>query len=125
MDFRQRLEQARMHLVGETPPSVPEEHFTTPYFAGNRGNSPACLELRLQDGSRKAFPYAYITAINFEADAGIEVLTSQKSITITGRNLTSLYECLVTYRVRYVQADMGTDTQEDGLFVAQILIEEL
>jgi len=121
-----------MSIAGETaqPPSPaappePEEYFSTPYFATDRSSNSSCLELRLQDGSRKAFPYSYFTGLHFEADAGIEIVTTQNRILIRGRNLIALYEYLVAYRVRYVQADMGQDAQEDGVFVANITIEGL
>ncbi|WP_295795214.1 hypothetical protein [Mucilaginibacter sp.] len=124
MDFRQRLEQGRVQLVGGNNPPEPDEHVTSIYFATERGGSPACLDLRLQDGGRKAVPYSYVTEIQFDAEAGIEILTPQKHITITGRNLIALYESLVAYRVRYVVADMGNDMQEEGLFVSGIAIQE-
>ncbi|MCO5946723.1 hypothetical protein [Mucilaginibacter flavidus] len=124
MDFRQRLEQSRVQLVGGTSEFDPDEHFTSLYFATERGSNPLCLDLRLPDGSRKAVPYSYFTEINFDADAGIEILTTQKRISVTGRNLKALYEHLITYRVRYVQANIGNDTEEDGLFVEEIRISE-
>ncbi|RKR84198.1 hypothetical protein BDD43_4425 [Mucilaginibacter gracilis] len=123
MDFRQRLEQSRVQLAGNIPATEPDEDWTCAYYGIERGNSPVCLDLRLPDGSRKAFPYSYFTAMHFDVDTGIEIQTNQKRIVITGRNLTKLFEQLITYRVRYVQADVGNDTQDDGLFVAAILID--
>ncbi|EHQ29764.1 hypothetical protein [Mucilaginibacter paludis] len=125
MDFRQRLEQSKIHRISVNSSAEQEENIASPYFMTDRSKNPVCLELRLSDGSRKALPYTYFTEINFEVDMGIEVVTTQKRIRITGRNLMALYECLVTYRVRYVQADMGNDAQEDGLFVSGIGLEDL
>jgi hypothetical protein len=125
MDFRQRLEQSRVQMVTSDASDEQEDQSACPYFAADRSKSPICLELRLPDGGRKAIPYAYFTEINFDADEGIEILTTQKRINITGRRLSRLFDYLVTYRVRYVQADVGNDIQEDGLFVEGILIEEL
>lgn len=125
MDFRQRLEQSRVHLVGANDPADEKEPITCNYFASERGANPSCLDLRFADGNRIAFPYSFVTGISFDGDLGIEILTTQKCITIKGRNLMALYEALVAYRVRYVQADLGTDTQDDGLFVATISVEEL
>jgi len=114
-----------MQLVNGNTPAEPDEFVTCPYFATDRTKNPVCLELRLADGRRKALPYSYITGINFDADAGIEIITTLSRIAITGRNLASLFDHLVMYRVRYVQADMGQDAQEDGVFVEEILIEAL
>ncbi len=125
MDFRQRLEQSRVRPANAEPPAEKDEHYACPYFATDRGKSPACLELRLPDGIRRAVPYAFFTEIIFDIDAGIEILTTQKRITITGRQLAKLYDYLVAYRVRFIQVHTGTDAEaEDGVFVYGILIEE-
>ena len=79
MDFRQRLEQSRIKPIGNDAPAELEENFACPYFATDKTKSPACLELRLSGGNHKAIPYSYFTEINFEADAGIEILTTQKT----------------------------------------------
>jgi hypothetical protein len=126
MDFRQRLEQNRIFSGGNDISSgEPVDDVPCPYFAADRIKNPVCIELRLSDGNRHAFPYSYVTEITFELEKGIEILTSQKRIAITGRNLTKLFESLITYRVRYVQGNMGNDSQEDGLYVSGILIEGL
>ncbi|MGY3213946.1 hypothetical protein [Mucilaginibacter sp. HD30] len=125
MDFRKRLETSRVQLVHGNSAEEPLDHSASAYFATDRGNTPTCLDLRLPDGSRKAIPYSYFTQINFDVDAGIEVLTTQQRIILTGRNLISLYEALITYRVRYVQSDVGSDMQEDGLFIADISLSSL
>lgn len=125
MDFRQRLEQSRNRPVSSEEPAEQDDHFSCPYFATDRTKSPACLELRMQDGIRKAIPYAYFTEITFDAEAGIEILTSGKRISITGRNLSRLFDYLVIYRVRFVQSNTGSDAGEDELFVKQISVDEL
>lgn len=125
MDFRQRLEQNRTRLVDSDPPAEQEDRVSSPYYATDRGGMPSCLDLRLQDGVRKALPYAYFTEINYDIDNGIEIITTGKRISILGRNLTSLFEQLVAYRVRFVQANIGSDANEDGLFVKAIKVEDL
>lgn len=124
MDFRQRLEQNRIRPIESDAPTETEDNFACPYFATDRIKSPACLDLRLPDGSRKALPYCYFTEINYDSEKGIEILTGSKRIKISGRNLCRLFDYLITYRVRFVQANIGNDANEDGLFVKEILIEE-
>lgn len=125
MDFRQRLEQSRIQLVtGATSPDT-DEPITSPYFATERGKNPICLDLRMANGSHVAIPYSYFTEIRFEAETGIEIQTTQKCIRITGRQLSTLYDHLVNYHVRYVQADFGSDAQDEGLYVSGISIEEV
>lgn len=125
MDFRQRLEQARLRPVDSEISREPEEDFACPYFATDKVKSPACLDLRLAGGERRALPYSYFMEINYEPETGIEIVTSSKRIKITGRNLSRLFEYLIAYRVRFVQANIGNDAQEDGLYVQEILVEAL
>ena len=130
MDFRQRLEQNRERpaerpITGDSA-NEPQDDLRSEYFGtDNARNLPACLDLRLPNGSRKALPYSYFTEINFDSETGIEIFTNTKKINITGRNLTKLFDYLVTYRVRYIQANIGNDTQEEGLFVEEILVEDV
>jgi hypothetical protein len=126
MDFRARLEQSKSRPVSDeatdsNPSAEMDAPFSCPYFAVDRGRAPSCLELRLRDGVRKALPYAFFTEITFEQDCGIAIFTSLKKIRITGRNLLPLFEQLVLYRVRFIQADVGGDGNEDGLFVGEIM----
>jgi hypothetical protein len=126
MDFRQRLDQDRERPAGSKEFTQPEDNFTCDFFGiGNVGSYPACLDLRMPNGRHKALPYSYFMEMNFDPETGIEIITSVKKITITGRTLSKLFDYLVTYRVRYIQANIGNDGNEDGLFVKEIIIEEL
>ncbi len=125
MDFRQRLAESRIKTDADEA-TVEHESFTASrYFATDKAKNPACLELRLPEGVRKALPYSYITELNYGIDKGIEIFANSKRITITGRNLAQLFDYLVTYRVRYVQMQVGSNIEEDGLFVEAISIEEI
>lgn len=125
MDFRQRLEQSRNRPVSDDMPGDAEEEFSCPYFATDKARMPVCLELRLPDGARKALPYAYFNEISFDAENGIEIFTSNKIIAIKGRNLARLFDFIVAYKVRYIQANLGSDSGEEHLFVKHISIERL
>lgn len=125
MNFRERLDQATKRTGSETAIDLTEENFTSPYFAVDRVKNPVCLDLRLPDGIRKAVPYTYFTEMNFDLDKGIELHTLRQHITITGRNLAKLFDFLITYRVKYIQVNIGGDATEDGLFVKEILVEEV
>ena len=124
MDFRQRLEQNRHTNASSLAPAEPEELVSYPYYGTITGHPSNCLDLRLPKGVRRAFPYAFITEIAYDLDAGIDILTQRKKITIVGRNLSKLFDHLIAFRVRYIQANIGNDPDEDGLFVKEILIEE-
>lgn len=125
MDFRQRLEQGRNKASSADLYSESDEGYECQYFSADRVKSPACFELRFSAGVRKAIPYAYVTEINFDVELGIEIFTTQKHVRITGRNLSKIFDYLVSYRVRFIQANIGMDVLEDGLFVKEIVIENL
>lgn len=122
MDFRQRLEQSRITRDNE-PARESENTPTSDYFAVSSGASHACLDLRLADGKRIGLPYAYVNAIAFDPESGITLTTTREQVTITGRNLARLFDHLLSYRVRYIQANLGGDSQEDGVFVEEIRVE--
>ncbi|RYE52672.1 MAG: hypothetical protein EOP48_15975 [Sphingobacteriales bacterium] len=104
-----------------------EPFVSSPYFGvDNLRNAPACLDLRLPDGNRKALPYSYIVEINYSLSDGIEIISTTKKVMITGRNLKNLYNYIIAYRVKHIQANIGNDlTEENVLFVKDITIEEV
>jgi hypothetical protein len=119
MDFRERLEQSKKR-------ASESDDFSCPYFSTQRGSNPTCLDLRLSAGIRKAMPYSFFTEMSFDNERGIEILTNGKRITITGRNLARLFDYLISYRVKFVQGDIGyDDPDEDGLYIEAIAIDDL
>ena len=129
MNFREKLEQSRERLGSNSEAVIEaemQEAYTCEYFATDNIKSlPACLDLRLPNGSRKALPYNYFVEINFDTESGIEITTTTKKVKITGRELGKLYDFLVSYRVRFITSNLGEDLKDEGLFVKEILILEL
>ena len=129
MNFRERLEQSRERQGSNTEGILEtemEEAYSCDYFATDNIKSlPACLDLRLPNGSRKALPYNYFVEIDFLSGNVIEITTTTKKVQITGRDLGKLYDFLVSYRVRYVTCNIGSDLKDEGLFVKEILIQDL
>ncbi len=123
MDFRQRLEQGRLRLAGDDTASEMGTDGVCPYFSTDKTKSPACLDLRLSCGNHIALPYSYFTEMIFNTETGIEIHTADKKINIVGRNLIQLFDHLIAYRVKFIQANIGGDLNEDGLFVKEIMIE--
>ncbi|MDB5282582.1 MAG: hypothetical protein JWO06_1657 [Bacteroidota bacterium] len=105
-----------------------KEATANPKFFGleNVNGMPTCLDLRFGDGLSLALPYSYIIEFDFDPSEGIEITTSGKKITIEGRSLQMLYNHLISYRVKYIQANIGNDlTGDRDLFVKTIKIEEI
>ena len=114
----------------ETDPSVSEtfENDVDTTFFGIEPNQkfPTALDLRFANGNCKAIPYTYISEIDFIPSEGIEITALGRKFRILGRNLKKLYDFILKYRVRFIQANIGEDlTEEKDLFVADIVIEEV
>ena len=134
MSFRDKIAQriqeqdkdTLLPLAEETDAQNIEPFLSSDYFGvDNLRNAPACVDLRLADGNCRAIPYSYIIEINFSLSDGIEIISTTKKITITGRNLKALYNYLIAYRVKHIQANIGNDLGEEKiLFVKGIEIEE-
>lgn len=127
MNFRERLEsnQQRLSNTEAIIAAELEANFSCEYFATDNIKSlPACLDLRFPDGNRQAIPYSFVTGIYLDISNGIVISTTTKIIKISGRELSRLYDYLVAYRVRFIQANLGTDIGEEGLFVGAIEIED-
>src|ERR1700691_81975 len=98
MNFREKIEQARERLVNNGDPITGEleDNFDCEYFATDNIKSlPACVDLRVPDGKRKALPYTHFVEIDFDNFDGIEITTNRKKIKIIGRDLGKLFDYLV------------------------------
>ena len=87
---------------------------------------PPCLDLRMADGSFMAVPYSHFSQVSFNPSEGIEIsLATEKKVLISGRNLHQLYEYLIAFRIRFIQANIGNDcADENVLFVEGIEIKD-
>lgn len=124
MDFRERIVQGRENLAdAQAANDNTDREFESEYYGiENIRNPLACIDLRFADGNRKAIPYSDFSEINFDPSDGIEIITADKKITITGRDLERLYDYLVAYRVRYVAEGVGS-TLNDSFCINLIMIE--
>lgn len=81
------------------------------------------LELRTKDGKRTGLPYSYLTKVDFDPDAGIEIHVSNVVVFIKGRGLEDIFAYLIQQRVTWVREDLsGTDTEESEVFVESVEI---
>ena len=128
MDFRERIERNRpAHVRFDIANNNEQEEVTEHNFFAIESvrSQPACIDLRFADGSRQAVPYSYIMGMSYDAEEGIQLITSSKQVKIKGRDLSRLYDHLTLFRVKYIQENMGADIYENGLFVKNIIIEEI
>ena|ERR1043165_5129006 len=128
MSFRERIERTREKLNNPVPANdnEPDEGFETAFYRveGIR-NSPPNLVLRFANGSRKGIPYISFQDVDYSPAEGIKIRMPQCSIRITGRDLERLFNYLNLHRVTYIQENISADTTEEGIFIKEIIIEEL
>ena len=131
MDFREKYRERNRQRLAEFAANDNVEEFeklpVSDFFKVERVRKmPPCLDLRMADGSFMAVPYSHFSQISFNPSEGIEIaLATEKKILITGRNLRQIYEYLIAYRIRFIQANIGNDTAyEDALFVDGIEVVE-
>lgn len=101
-------------------------------FGWCRGARDTCrmLELRRRTGNVMAIPYAYISAVLFDASDGITVKCGDMNIVIRGRNLNSearpqvrLFQGLTRHRVPWIQEaerSGSVQTSREGVHIDTI-----
>ncbi len=77
-----------------------------------RGRAGITLDVRLKDGTRSGFSYAYLLRTDYEPGDKIRLHFAQGLIVIEGRRLSDLYNRLIDHREGVIQE--GTEA-EDGL----------
>lgn len=128
MSFKERIERNRERLNNPEKAANDNNEYERSFNSDFYGiesirNMPPFFILRLASGKRKAMPYSSIVDIDFDPEEGIMIIeTTNKNITITGRNLEQLLDYLAFNRVRYIQANIGADTTEEGIFIKEIAI---
>lgn len=87
------------------------------------------LEIRLSDGNRRAFSYAYLLETDFDFGEGSDTITlrfNSTTVLVSGQALLGLYEKLLDQRARLIQE--GTEGAEasrlqEGPYVERVEIE--
>jgi hypothetical protein len=83
----------------ETLPGASPEAFST--LSADRQRK-VMVEFRRLNGNAKALAYSYLVSADFDPSKGITLDFSGYSVTITGRNLRSVFHGLVTQRASHV-----------------------
>ena len=124
---KEMMEQLRGNNLESSTPVVLEDGVETTFFGLEPNQKfPTALDLRFKNGSCRAYPYTYISELEFDPSDGIFITALGRKIHISGRNLKPLYEKLVAYRVRFIQENIGGDTFADNqLFVEGITVDEV
>lgn len=131
MDFREKYRERNRQRLAEFAANDNVEEFeklpVSDFFKVERVRKmPPCLDLRMADGSFMAVPYSHFSQVSFNPSEGIEIsLATEKKVLISGRNLHQLYEYLIAFRIRFIQANIGNDcADENVLFVEGIEIKD-
>ena len=85
------------------------------------------LDLQLYNGRCVALPYAYLTSINFDRTSGLKLKYTTHEVTITGRNLDSIYSGLRYHRVEFLKEgnERYDERPEAEPFIVRMEVREL
>ena len=88
------------------------------------GGMATMLDLRFRDGSRRAFPYSYLSQAAFDPNDGITLMYASGAVTITGRNLAGIYQAVTNQTaIAVVEAASGFDDGDEATaFVETIAV---
>ena len=75
-----------------------------------RSREDIMLDVRLKDGTREAFNYAYLVKVTFTPGDTLLLRFGTDEVKVQGRRLAPLYERLTEHRARFIQE--GTETEE-------------
>ena len=118
----ERAERAENVESGE-----PDEIDYRAYGANRSGRQVIMLDVRTLKGKRLALPYSYLNRIFFDASGEIVLTFEACNVIIIGRNLSLLYEKLLSHSVRYIQEEnpeLEINVSGNDTFIASIEIEE-
>ncbi len=129
MNFRERILQGRSELDKELEAANNnqlENLFISDFFGVEAvRQSPACIDLRTAEGVRTSLPYSHIVRMDFDESEGIKITGTYMKVVIEGRELSKLYDYLSAFRVNYIKVGNGLDIKEEGLYVEEIIIEDV
>lgn len=85
------------------------------------------LDVQLRGGDRYGFPYAYKTAMAFRRSGELVLYFTTHTVTIRGRNLSSLYHGLLQHRIQTILEHPSDfdDLPEKDTVVRSIVVNEL
>lgn len=98
--WRSKADHFATRVIEGEPESDVREAFEE---ARPRSREDIMLDVRLRDGSREAFAYAYLTKIKYTPKDVVRIEFGITVVKIAGRRLARLYEALCEHRVRFVQ----------------------
>ena len=107
------------------PPVDPNTPVETGGLISLPASMAAMLDLRFKDGKRRGIPYGYIMDLHFDPVAGISVITSERTVTITGRGLSAVYTAILTHTaLAVVESRTGFDEDDAVPFIESIVVTE-
>ena len=83
------------------------------------------IRLEFKNGNRYFFPYAYLTAVEYDVTGMLKLYTSEKEILITGRGLHEIEEHLYDNRIKVIkESKLNFPNSEKGLYIKSIEIND-
>ena len=112
---------------GNDPPATDASTGNEPVRRGPLVTLPASnaamLDVRFRDGRRQALPYSYLAKAEFAPSVGITCTFVSERVTITWRDLASVYAAISTHAALAICESDATFDEGGGVFVEAITIE--
>jgi hypothetical protein len=83
------------------------------------------LDPRGHNGTSFALPYSSLVAVGFDPSAGITLEFASHKVSVRGRNLRPVYDCLLAHRVTFIQEEDFDVMPESATCVDAIVVERL
>ena len=107
----------------ETKPVPLEDKALAPAADALTETTVIMLDIVLRSGNHVALSYAYMTKVEFDPSSSIVIHVMEDRVTVTGRNLRSVYQALITHRLRLIRESAEDFTGGDiEVFIERIEI---
>jgi hypothetical protein len=91
--------------------------------SGVIGPAPRMIDICLRTGNRQSMPYAYLVMVKIVGNAQLEMVFTEVTVTVSGRNLLPLYLHLLEHSVeRIEESGTGFDDPKHATHIASITI---
>lgn len=92
-------------------------------FEINKGQAVECIDFRMKNGDRVAFPYSYLLRAKLRGAGELEVTFSTDEVKVEGTNFDRIYPALLEKRLVFLQEqDELAPSEENDVSVKKITI---
>jgi hypothetical protein len=125
VSLAERFARRSAPAIEPTPPALspeqPGEDGAEGYQAYKTGGDhrfEVMVTFRFHNGNLRALGYSYLVGLDFDPSKNLVLEFTNRTVTITGRNLTPLFKALAAHKVMWIcEADPLSEPTEDAATV--------